>query len=80
MNIATRSANQYAFGDDGASLKSELARRTLHMLGRLGIDGGRQLAVTAYCIHCFFDALLKRESCAQLKIPSASYPEIETFQ
>jgi putative Ca2+/H+ antiporter (TMEM165/GDT1 family) len=29
-------------------------------------------------VHSFFDALLKRETGAQLKIPSASYLEIET--
>lgn len=53
LYIATGGANHYTFGDDGASLKSELARRTLHMLGLLGIDGGRQLAVTAYCAQLF---------------------------
>jgi hypothetical protein len=80
LYIATRDANHYTFSADGASLKSELARRTLHMLSLLGIGGGRQLAVTAYCGHSFFDARLKCETGAQLKIPSASYPEIETLQ
>jgi hypothetical protein len=30
--------------------------RMLRRLGILGIDGRRQLAVTAHCVHSFFDA------------------------
>jgi hypothetical protein len=35
--IAIRGANHYTFSDDGASLKSELARRTLRTLGACSV-------------------------------------------
>jgi hypothetical protein len=44
---------------------------------RLGIDGRRQIAVTAYCVHRFFDAALDGQAISHLEIPSAVYPEIE---
>ena len=76
--VAIRGANHFTFSDDGALLKSELVRRTLRAFGALGIDGQRQLAVTAYCVRSFFDAHLKHQ--AGLKISSESYPEIEILQ
>jgi hypothetical protein len=50
------------------------------MLGILGIDGRRQLAVTAYCVHSFFDAYLKKTDPSRLKISSPLYPEIQVLE
>ena len=71
-----RGANHFLFSDDGALLKSQIVLGTLRMLGILGIDGRRQLAVTTYCVHSFFDAHLKGQSVSRLKISSPLYPEI----
>jgi hypothetical protein len=79
LRIAIRGANHFLFGDDGALLKSHLLMRTLRMLGVVGIDGGRQLAVTAYCIHSFFDAYLKGAGVSRLNLSSPLYPEIEVL-
>jgi dienelactone hydrolase len=80
LRIVIRGANHFLFSDDGALLKSHMVLRTLRMLGILGIDGRRQLAVTAYCVHSFFDAYLKKAGPSQLKIPSALYPEIQVLE
>jgi dienelactone hydrolase len=77
LRIAIRGANHFLFSDDGALLKSHILLRMLRMLGIVGIDGRRQLAVTAYCVHSFFDARLKGESVSPLKISSPLYPEIQ---
>jgi len=50
------------------------------MLGILGIDGRRQLAVTAYCVHSFFDAYLKGPGVSRLKISSPLYPEVQVLE
>ncbi len=78
--IAIRGANHFLFSDDGALLKSHIVLRTLHMLGILGIDGRRQLAVTAYCLRSFFDAYLKGAGVSRLKISSPLYPEIQVLE
>ena len=74
LRIEIRGANHFLFSDDGALLKSHLVMGTLRTLGILGIEGRRQLAVTAYCVHSFFDRYLKGE---RLAISSAVYPEIQ---
>ena len=48
-------------------------------LGVLGIDGRRQLAVTAHCIHSFFDAYLQGTGAARPAIASPLYPEIQVL-
>jgi dienelactone hydrolase len=77
--IVIRGANHFGFSDDGALLKSHLVLGTLRMLGILGIDGRRQLAVTAYCVHSFFDAYLKEPGVSRLDISSRLYPEIQVL-
>ncbi|HWD21319.1 MAG TPA: family membership [Verrucomicrobiae bacterium] len=77
--IKIRGANHFTFSDDGALLKSRLVRGVLRMFGKLGIEGRRQLAVTAYCIHTFFDTHLKDTNAAGLKISSSLYPEIQVL-
>ncbi|MGB7848607.1 MAG: hypothetical protein WBL63_23545 [Candidatus Acidiferrum sp.] len=78
--IEIRGANHFLFSDDGALLKSHIVLRTLRMLGIVGIDGRRQLAVTAYCVHSFFDAYLKGPGVSRLKISSPLYPEIKALE
>jgi pimeloyl-ACP methyl ester carboxylesterase len=77
LRLAIRGANHFLFSDDGALLKSHIVLRMLRLLGILGIDGRRQLAVTTYCVYRFFDTYLKRESVPPLKISSPLYPEIQ---
>src|SRR6266403_436936 len=78
--IEIRGANHFLFSDDGALLKSHIVLRTLRMLGIVGIDGRRQLAVTAYCLRSCFDACLKGESVSRFKSSSPLYPEIQVLE
>jgi len=80
LRIVIRGANHFTFSDDGALLKSRIVRRVLRLIGVLGIDGPRQLAVTAYCVHTFFDAYLKGPTVARLRISSPLYPEIQVLE
>jgi hypothetical protein len=50
------------------------------ILGKLRIDGDRQLAVTAYCVRRFFDAYLKGLADSRLDISSPLYPEIQVVE
>jgi hypothetical protein len=50
------------------------------MFGMTGIDGRRQLAVTAYCLRSFFDAHLKGASASRLKMSSPLYPELQVLE
>lgn len=80
QRLAIRGAHHFTFSDDGALLKSHLLRGVLRMFGKLQIDGPRQLAVTAYCVHTFFDAYLKEASGSRFNISSSLYPEIEILE
>jgi predicted dienelactone hydrolase len=77
LYVSIRGANHFLFSDDGALLKSHIALRTLRAVGVVGIDGRRQLAVTAYCLRTFFDACLKKESASRITIASPLYPELK---
>jgi predicted dienelactone hydrolase len=79
LRLLIRGANHFLFSDDGALLKSHIVLRTLRMLGIVGIDGRRQLAVTTYCVHTFFDAYLKGTDASRLDIASPLYPEIQVI-
>jgi len=80
LRIAIRGANHFLFSDDGALLKSHIVLRMLRVFGVVGIDGRRQLAVTAYCVRSFFDAYLKRASVSRLNLSSPLYPEIQVLE
>jgi pimeloyl-ACP methyl ester carboxylesterase len=75
--VTIRGAFHYTFSDDGAVMKSSLVRGLLHVFGRLGMSGRRQLAVTSYCVRTFFDAYLKGEGGSRPGIASPVYPEIQ---
>jgi dienelactone hydrolase len=80
LRVVIRGANHFTFSDDGALLKSHLLRGLLRVVGKLGIDGRRQLAVTSYCVDSFFDAYLKRAGVSRVMISSPRYPEIEVLE
>src|SRR6202790_1085343 len=81
LRISIRGANHFTFTDDGALLKSHVLRAVLRVVGKLGIDGRRQLAVMAYCVHSFFDAYLKGANVSPPpKIASPLCPEIEVLE
>ena len=75
--VKIRGANHFFFSDDGALLKSHLVLGMLRKLGFVGIEGRRQLAVTTYCVHSFFDACLKATKGSRLNLSSPFYPEIQ---
>jgi predicted dienelactone hydrolase len=77
LRVSIRGANHFTLSDDGALLKSGLVRWVLHASGKLGIDGPRQLAVTAFCVRSFFDAYLKQSGDARVSMSSPLYPEIQ---
>lgn len=76
LQIMIRGANHFGFNDDGAMLKSPLVMRVLHALGIVHLDGRRQVAVTAYYIHTFFNVYLKGAPASELN-SQTNYPEIE---
>jgi len=61
-------------------LKSHIVLGGLRMVRVVGIEGRRQLAVTAHCVHSFFDAYLKGTSDSRLDLSSPLYPEIEVLE
>jgi hypothetical protein len=79
LQITILGANHYMFSD-GAMLKSPFAMRSMRTLGILRLDGRRQVAVTAHCVHSFFDVYLKGESGSVLEISSPLYPEIQILE
>jgi hypothetical protein len=78
--VTIRGAFHYMFSDDGAVMKSSVVRGLLRVVGRLGMSGRRQLAVTAYCVRTFFDTYLKGEGTSQSSIASPAYPEIQVLK
>jgi predicted dienelactone hydrolase len=69
-------AHHFTFSDDGALLKSGVFRGLLRLLGRLHIDGRRQVEVTAYALRTFFDAHLKGKTGWRSAFTSPAYPEL----
>ena len=80
LRIVIRGANHFLFSDDGALLKSHVLMRLLRLFGVVGLDGRRQLAVTAYCVHTFFDAYLRNGGASRRGIASPRYPEIQVLK
>jgi dienelactone hydrolase len=78
--VAIRGANHFLFSDDGALLKSHIVLRALRLAGVVGIDGRRQLAVTAHCVHSFFDTYLRGAGGRPLELRSPLYPEIRVLR
>ena len=74
LNI--RGANHFNFSD-GAVVKSHIAMSILRAVGIVGMDGRRQLAITAYCVRTFLDKQLNASSSVAPPTPQSLYPEIE---
>jgi dienelactone hydrolase len=80
MRVGIQGAFHYTFSDDGALLKSSIVRGALRLTGRLGIDARRQLTVTTYCVHSFFDAFLKGTGGSRACSSSPLHPEIKVLE
>ena len=74
--IRIRGANHFLFNDDGAMLKSPPLMWAMRTSGIVGLDGGRQIAVTRHVISTFFDVTLQGAPAADLRNQSG-YSEIE---
>ncbi|MBX3147803.1 MAG: hypothetical protein KF785_13635 [Gemmatimonadales bacterium] len=76
MMAMIKGANHFAFSEDGALLKSGIVRGILRLVGVLGLDGRRQVEVSAYAVRSFFDAWIRDGDPATVALTSPSYPEI----
>jgi predicted dienelactone hydrolase len=76
LRIEIRGANHYFFSDDSALLKSHIVLWMLRRLGLVHIEGPRQLEITTYSVHTFFDAYLKDKPISPLQAPSPQFPEL----
>ena len=79
LRVVIRGANHFTFSDDGALLKSRIILSAFRFLGKLGMDGRRQLAVTAYCVSSFFNEQLKGIDGNHFKKSHRLYPEIQVL-
>jgi predicted dienelactone hydrolase len=79
VRVAIRGANHFGFSDD-AVLKSHILLRSFRAAGLIGLDGSRQLAVTAYCVRSFFDAHLKQTGALPSEFISPDYPELQLLE
>ena len=79
LRVVIRGANHFTFSDDGALLKSHVIRGLFRAMGKLGIDGDRQLAITSCCLRNFFDTYLKGTS-STTNIQATQYPEIQAVR
>ena len=79
MRVEILGANHFFFSDDVALMKSRVLIGALRLARVVGIDGPRQLAVTAYCLRSFFDAHLKGRGPLPLNLSSPLYPEIHVL-
>jgi len=79
LRVVIDGANHFLFSDDGALLKSHIVMGTLRFLHIVGIDGRRQLAATAHCVHTFFDAYLKGTSAQPPVLTSSQFPEVQVL-
>jgi dienelactone hydrolase len=80
LRVAIRGSFHFVFSDDGALLKSSVVRGVLRVLGKLSISGRRQLALTTYCVHTFFDAYLKEAATSPPKMSLAPNPALQVLK
>jgi predicted dienelactone hydrolase len=79
VRVVIRGAYHFGFSDD-AVLKSQILLRSFRAAGLIGLDGSRQLAVTAYCVRSFFDAHLKGNGALPSDFLSSDYPELQLLK
>lgn len=70
LTVSIHGASHFLFSDDGALLKSHILVGILRFIGAVGIDGRRQIAVTAHCVSSFFDASLRGSGGAPIDVSS----------
>jgi dienelactone hydrolase len=75
LRLTIRGADHYNFSD-GAVWRSPIVLKVFSLIGISGMDGRRQLAITAHCVHSFFDVFLKGDPKSELQFPSPLYPEV----
>jgi predicted dienelactone hydrolase len=78
LSLSIRGANHFSFNDEVGVMTSRVVLGLLRLVGALRIDGRRQLAVTTYCVHTFFDAHLKQRA-TRPNLLSPQYPELEAL-
>ncbi len=76
VRVVIRGANHFFFSDD-AVLRNGIVVWVARRLGAIRIDGRRQLAITTYCVHAFFDRCLRGEEAPSVDTWPASFPEIQ---
>jgi dienelactone hydrolase len=77
--VAIRGAHHFGFSDN-AVLKSQILLGAFRAAGLIGLDGSRQLAVTAYCVRSFFDTHLKGKGTLPSNFVSPDYPELQVLE
>lgn len=77
--LIIRGASHFMFSDN-AVLKSPFLMDLMHILGIVHLDGRRQLKITAYCVHTFFDKYLKESDTSAFKIRAPQYPELQKIK
>jgi predicted dienelactone hydrolase len=74
--VTIRGANHFSFTDQ-MLVKSHYVIGLLHLLRVSGLEGRRGLAITADCVHTFFDVYLKDAAADSLNKPAQLYPEVQ---
>jgi hypothetical protein len=74
--ITIRGANHFSFSDQ-ILIKSHYLINLMRMFGVGSLEQRRGLAITAECVHTFFDVYLKGASTASLNKLSQLYPEVQ---
>jgi dienelactone hydrolase len=72
-------ATHFGFGDE-ILLKNQIGLQLLRWLGIVGIDGRRQLEITAYCVRHFFDRYLNEAITSEAALRASPYPELQALK
>ena len=81
LRVVMHGANHFLYNDEMALRTSHILMGGLRMVGLVGMEGRRQLAVAAYCVRSFFDEYLKGAGGGALRNAGATgYPEIQVTE
>ena len=76
LYLVIRRANHFSFSDQ-ILLNSQAAMGLLRLVGFGGLDGRRGLAISADCVHTFFDVYLNGAPAAAITRLTGKYEEID---
>jgi predicted dienelactone hydrolase len=76
LYLVIRRANHFSFSDQ-ILLNSQAAMKLLRLVGFGGLDGRRGLAISADCVHTFFDVYLNGAPAAAITRLTGKYEEID---